>query len=130
MDNIEFESVLNGVLNKCTETLGVKAGEYATEDRLHNFKIAAKLQNCSPITALAGMMCKHTVSVYDLIQKHEKGEEISQEMWDEKIGDSINYLILLSALVKEDKKNNNSIREYDCYYDLISTERMIDNEQE
>ena len=47
------------------------------------------------------MMAKHTVSVYDLIQKQEHGVGVSKEMWEEKIGDSINYLILLSALVEE-----------------------------
>ena len=79
----------------------MKSNEYATEDRLHNFKVAAEIQNCTPITALAGMMAKHTVSVYDLIKKQENGFVVSREMWDEKIGDSINYLILLSALVQE-----------------------------
>ncbi len=80
----------------CTHT-----GEYATSDRLHNFKVAAELQNCTPMTALAGMMAKHTVSVYDLIQRQENGADVSPEMWDEKIGDHINYLILLSAMVRE-----------------------------
>lgn len=101
MKTERFVSILNERLNKCVDVLGVKANEYATEDRLHNFKVAAELQNCTPITALAGMMAKHTVSVYDLIQKQEQGYVVSREMWDEKIGDSINYLILLSALVQE-----------------------------
>ena len=96
-----FNEVLETTIQKCVDTLGVKADEYATEDRLHNFKVAAEIQNCTPITALAGMMAKHTVSVYDLIQKQEQGYVVSREMWDEKIGDSINYLILLSALVQE-----------------------------
>ena len=96
-----FTYVLESTLDKCIQTLGVKAGEYATEDRLHNFKVAAKLQNCTPITALAGMMAKHTVSVYDLVQRQEQGYTVSRELWDEKIGDSINYLLLLAALVQE-----------------------------
>ena len=60
MNTEKFENVLNERINKCLKTLSVKADEYATEDRLHNFKIAAELQNCTPITALAGMMAKHT----------------------------------------------------------------------
>lgn len=96
-----FNEVLETTIKKCIDTLSVKSNEYATEDRLHNFKVAAEIQNCTPITALAGMMAKHTVSVYDLIKKQENGFVISREMWDEKIGDSINYLILLSALVQE-----------------------------
>lgn len=97
-----FNEILETLIGKCASTLGAKSNEYATEDRLHNFKIAAELQNCTPVTALAGMMTKHTVSVYDLIQKHENGEVVAKELWDEKIGDSINYLILLSALIQEE----------------------------
>lgn len=101
MDTVRFAEVLDETLNKCVETLGTKANEYATEDRLHNFKIAAEMQNCTPFTALAGMMAKHTVSVYDLIQKVENGLVVTEDMWNEKIGDHINYLILLKALVAE-----------------------------
>lgn len=105
MDTKTFEMIIDERLEKCKAVLVNKAKEYATEDRLHNFKVAAKLQNCNPVTALAGMMCKHTVSVYDLIRDYEKGLEISPEMWDEKIGDSLNYLLLLTALLREDDIN-------------------------
>ena len=105
MNTKRFNEILEQTINHCTKTLGFKADEYATDDRLHNFKVAAEIQNCTPITALAGMMAKHTVSVYDLIQRHEAGLFIPIEMWDEKIGDSINYLCLLKALVVEDIDN-------------------------
>lgn len=105
MTSAKFEDIINDRLTKCAYVLCAKAEEYATDDRLHNFKIAATLQNCTPVSALAGMMCKHTVSVYDLIRDYEQGKEISPEMWDEKIGDSINYLLLLTALLKEDDSN-------------------------
>ena len=85
------------MLEHCTNTLINKAKEYATEDRLHNFKIAATLQGITPIQALAGMMSKHTVSINDMC----RGGEYPLGMWDEKIGDSINYLLLLRALVEE-----------------------------
>lgn len=101
MNEKRFNELLSNRLYECTATLSVKANEYATDDRLHNFKVAAEIQNCTPITALAGMMAKHTVSVYDLVQRQEKGEDIPRELWDEKIGDSMNYLILLDALVEE-----------------------------
>ncbi len=101
MDGRKFDEVLNVTIARCLETLQTKADEYATEDRLHNFKVAAEIQNCTPITVLAGMMAKHTVSVYDLIQRQEQGQFAERSLWSEKIGDSINYLILLSALVQE-----------------------------
>ena len=105
MTTERFDEIINKRLDRCSQVLCKKSEEYATDDKLHNFKVAATLQNCSPITALAGMMCKHTVSVYDLIQDNENGKVISPEMWDEKIGDSINYLLLLTALIEEQKES-------------------------
>lgn len=102
MTNDRFQIAIYERIDKCLSTLGVKQEEYSTDsDRLHNFKVAAEIQGCTPITALAGMMAKHTVSVYDLIQRQEQGFVVSRELWDEKIGDSINYLLLLDALVQE-----------------------------
>lgn len=102
MKTERFNEVLDERIKKCLDVLTFKAGEYATEDRLHNFKVAAELQGCTPMTALAGMMAKHTVSVYDLIRDREQGLVTAPQMWDEKIGDHINYLLLLNALVQEE----------------------------
>lgn len=113
MNTENFNKIIEDRLDKCKKVLCCKAAEYATEDRLHNFKVAAELQDITPMTALAGMMCKHTVSVYDLIRDHEQGKEISREMWDEKIGDSINYLLLLTALI-EDENSQKCICELVC----------------
>ena len=85
-----------------------KAEEYATEDRLHNFKVAAALQGISTKQALAGMLAKHTVSIYDLCMSKENA---SQDMWDEKITDHINYLLLLKAVVSEDIDEKKSYKE-------------------
>lgn len=102
MTNEEYNLIIEDRVRQCIDVLKRKAGEYATPtDPLHNFKVAAELQGCKPITALAGMMCKHTVSVYDLIRAEERGDEIPMEMWEEKIGDSINYLLLLTALLHD-----------------------------
>ena len=94
----EFEKIINLRLALCRDTLTRKAVEYATEDRLHNFKIAGQVQGLTPVQALAGMMAKHTVSVYDMCTS---GDVYPPEVWAEKIGDSINYLLLLDALVRE-----------------------------
>ena len=45
------------------------------------------------------MMDKHVVSVHDLVNKASKGSEIPLETWKEKIGDNINYLLILWAMV-------------------------------
>ena len=108
----EFEKIVNEQLETCKKVLCSKAKEYATEDRLHNFKTAANLENCTPIGALGGMMAKHTVSVYDMINGTNEGFEYPMELWNEKITDSMNYLILLKALVIEE--NNMEVEENDC----------------
>lgn len=94
----EFQKVLDKTLGQVSSILGVKAKEYATSDRLHNFKQAGHLQNLTPEQALAGMMVKHTVSLYDMIQSEG---DFPIAKWDEKIVDHINYLLLLKALVVE-----------------------------
>jgi len=98
MDSKTFEKLTDEQFDRCRDILCTKATEYATEDRLHNFHVAAELRGCTPEQALAGMMAKHTVSVYDMC---ESGEQYPIELWQEKITDSINYLLLLNAMVRE-----------------------------
>jgi hypothetical protein len=96
----EFDDLLYGVFRKVEAILGVKANEYAADaDRLHNFKTAADLKGESPRQALAGMLAKHTVSVYDMAMSDRS---FPMKQWDEKIIDHINYLILLMAIVQEE----------------------------
>ena len=101
MNTDDFNKIIHEQIERCEAALCKKADEYATDDRLHNFKVAAGLQDCLPTTALAGMMAKHTVSVYDMLRGLEEGKSYPLELWDEKIGDSINYLLLLAAAVRE-----------------------------
>lgn len=100
MKTEEFNKTIEEQLTLCKSILQVKAKEYATEDRLHNFKVAADLQSVRPESALAGMMAKHTASIYDLCNTDRS--EWTMEIWEEKITDSINYLLLLKALISED----------------------------
>jgi hypothetical protein len=101
MYEYEFNKVLEDQVQICATVLSAKATEYATQDRLHNFKTAGHLQQETPIQALGGMMAKHTVSIFDLIATSESGTTLF-EVWNEKITDHINYLILLKALVVEE----------------------------
>lgn len=98
MTGEEFQKVLDDTFAKVTAVLGHKAGEYATNDRLHNFKKAAHLEGRTVEQALSGMLAKHTVSIYDMV---ERGKTFPIAVWDEKIVDHLNYLILLRALVIE-----------------------------
>lgn len=101
MNSEWFEKVIKEQIKTCEDVLIGKAKEYATDDdRLHNFKNAAGMMSCDPKEALAGMMAKHTISVYDMCRS---GNDYSIELWNEKITDHINYLLLLKAVVTEEK---------------------------
>lgn len=103
MTATEFERLFEEQVERSRMVLVNKASEYATEDRLHNFKVAAALEGKTPEQALAGMMAKHTVSVYDMA---ESGLEYPISLWQEKITDHINYLFLLNAIVRESYWSN------------------------
>ena len=98
MKQEQFEKIINNQMSMIHDALCVKQKEYATEDRLHNFRVASGLRGCTMEQALGGMLSKHTVSIYDMI---ESGEEYLLDKWDEKINDHIIYLLLLRAIVEE-----------------------------
>ena len=54
----------------------------------------------TPQRALAGMMAKHIISIYDMCFTDRKTFELA--VWEEKITDSLNYLFLLKAVIKEE----------------------------
>lgn len=98
MDSKTFNEETSAQIKRSVDVLCTKATEYATEDRLHNFKVAAELEQVPAVQALAGMMAKHTVSVYDMCKS---GKEYPLALWEEKITDHINYLLLLNALIRD-----------------------------
>lgn len=100
MTSAKFNKVIEEQIDRCKDILCVKAEEYAdNDDRLHNFKCAAGLQNCDPKEALLGMMTKHTVSISDMCRD---GKVHDIDIWNEKITDTMNYLLLLKGLVVEE----------------------------
>lgn len=99
MDSGDFNEVVGEQLQRSHDLLISKNAAYnPNEDKLHIFKRVAALRNTTPQGALSGMMVKHTGSVYDMC---ESGEEYPIEVWNEKITDHINYLLLLRAVVEE-----------------------------
>lgn len=93
-----FRQIFQQQIDLCDDIMGAKATEYAPKDRLANFRTTAALKHETLAQALAGMMAKHTVSIYDMI---EDGRDHPLDVWLEKITDHINYLILLRAIVTE-----------------------------
>ena len=101
MNHKTFDKIVDRRLSLIKEVLSNKAKEYMQEDdRLYNFKRAGKINNVSPEKALWGMSTKHLVSVIDLVEGADKIKIPSPDLIEEKIGDMINYLILLEAMLK------------------------------
>lgn len=105
MKQSEFNGIVLDMLTRAEETLTRKGQEYAenasTEnqvDRLEHFKKAAALQGVTTAQAAFGMLAKHLVSVADMTASR-KAYDLAT--WDEKLGDSINYLLILRAIVEE-----------------------------
>ena len=112
MNAIDFDKIVHARMDWCMKTLCAKGDEYARGgDRLWNFKVAARKLNCHPAEALAGMMVKHTVSVDDIIDGLAKGIVPPKEVVAEKIGDSINYLLLLEGLIEEERQRREEVPE-------------------
>lgn len=101
MDVSQFAEIFEEQFQTSDSMLNSKRKEYANQnvDVLHNFRQAAHLEQTTMRAALGGFLVKHIVSVFDMIHEDELRD---MAVWDEKITDSLNYLILLKAIVVEE----------------------------
>jgi hypothetical protein len=99
MTTPDFNKVVEDQLDRIRNVLVKKAAEYnLDDDRLSVFKHAAALSEETPEQALYGFMLKHIISITDLINSKST---YSEELWNEKITDICNYLILLQGLLRD-----------------------------
>ena len=97
----EFNNIVTNQMKKCWETLFNKGNEYSVQgDRLSHFKKAAAVMESTPKAALFGMLSKHLISLSDMCLDKRKHPN---EVWSEKITDSISYLLILAAIVEEEQ---------------------------
>lgn len=104
MQAADFDKIVDERKKRISAVLQRKAEEYAIDgDRLHNFKAASQITGGgkTPEQALWGMAAKHLVSVGDMVDATGKQIYPTMARVDEKIGDLINYLILLEGLFSE-----------------------------
>lgn len=102
-----FNQIVKEQLLACESLLICKGHEYAPNavggssvDRLSHFKKVATIIEGTPKEAVLGMLTKHFVSISDMCVN---GHEYDLDRWTEKITDSINYLLILRAIVEEDR---------------------------
>lgn len=105
MQREDFDSFLEERFDHIRGVLASKGAEYVPEDlveeeqsRFHNFYIAAAFNSETPERALWGMLTKHLVSLSDMVQSESTDTPLY--IWEEKITDAVNYLLLLHAMVE------------------------------
>lgn len=108
MNLINFNKLVDRRCDLIKKILKEKGEEYCVDenDRFHNFNRSAEALRCQPEEALVHEQYKHIVSILDLIDIIATAEEdevlvCTHEYVDEKIGDAINYFILLEGMLKE-----------------------------
>lgn len=105
MQRKEFQQVVEKRLNLIQSVLASKGAEYSPDDNpFHNFDNATGLSFHKNRTKVAWeFMVKHLQSIKDMLDKDEKGLTNSEAHIEEKIGDAVNYLILIEGMLKDKK---------------------------
>jgi hypothetical protein len=102
MTSEEFNKILEQRITKMRYSLITKRGEYANANNVfHNFHRATNILGGSREAALMGMAVKHFVSILDIVDNIDAALPASDEVVSEKIGDMINYLVILEAMLYE-----------------------------
>lgn len=99
------KSVVEPRLELIKEILIQKGTEYgADKSTFHNFEQASKLSfHTTPQGVAWEFMCKHLQSIKDIIEDYQKLDKLpTKELLEEKIGDAINYLILIEGMFKKE----------------------------
>lgn len=101
MNQKDFNNLVESTMESCKNVLVKKRDEYVNEpsiDVLSNFKNNADLSIVGTPEGIAWeLMTKHLQSIKDYCE----GRKVSSEVLDEKIGDAINYLVLIKAIICE-----------------------------
>lgn len=107
MTQEKFNVFAKNFVKQTTSVLYAKGKSYALNrsDRLEHFKRAGEYLDTTPKEACLAQLTKHLISIRDMVCTKEIGD-FSPEQWDEKIGDAINYLVLLRALVIDEEISN------------------------
>lgn len=111
MQSKDFNIIIETRLSECRRILIEKAKEYAKGDvdKLHNFNKASEITGECREKVLFGFALKHLVSVMDIINDMNNSKTYipSRELTSEKIGDLINYLLLLEASIEDARNKDN-----------------------
>lgn len=104
MNNAEFLSICELQFERCKKVLNRKRELYGSgSDRLEQFKRIASLRDSNKFLAVGDCMAKHVTLLFDLLEATRAGVIASMDQWNETVTDTMNYLLLLKALLEEDR---------------------------
>ena len=96
-----YNETLKRRIELIQKSLGTKNKEYAHKEHPYrNFIMGAAHIRSTPHKVLWGYMLKHFISVEDIIEGRNQ-KPVTEDYVEEKIGDMINYLILLEGILKK-----------------------------
>lgn len=101
LSNKQADEFLDERMSLIQMSLGQKAREYTRgDDRLYNFNKGAVITGQTRERYMLNLTMKHIVSVMDMVDDLDKGAYIPNAYAEEKLGDIINYMILLEMSFK------------------------------
>lgn len=110
MTTQDFDKVIQRRLDLINTVMRAKNKEYANDsDKFHNFKASTGISfHSAPEKIAWEFMTKHLQSIKDILDHVEVGGYNgypTEALVEEKIGDAINYLILIEGMLKERIQN-------------------------
>ena len=106
IQHLTGDADIDTVLRDCLKTLVVKGNDYTqgegSSNRLKNFNDGAANLGITPRQVLAVYLWKHLCAVLRFL----KEGQVESEPIEGRILDCINYFLLLSKMVAEDKRKN------------------------
>ena len=98
----KFEILLKEIFKRTENVFLTKRNEYANnEDVFKSFKNGVGFSlHTEPEQVAWSYLAKHLESIQSIIKKLPN-EKPSKELIEEKVGDAINYLIIIEGLLKE-----------------------------
>jgi len=126
MTREDFSRRVEKRIDLVRQTLLNKHKEYAKDDNVfRNFDEAAGGFSLHSTSAevLWSYMTKHLVSIKDIVSDNTP---VTNELVSEKIGDIINYLILLEAMLNQQSEKHCKLKEAYAKHKLYSPKSSVD----
>lgn len=102
-----FEQLVSKIREASMDTLLAKNAMYATDDKLHNFRVGGDIMGGTAAQACWGYLTKHLVALRDKVERNDFSD-LDDLM--EKCIDTINYTVFLWCIGNDENEQHKQIR--------------------